>query len=130
VLAQLGPPDMRTPIAYTLAWPERMATPTARLDLAELGQLTFEKPDIEQFPALRLAREALQSGGAAPTILNAANEVAVHGFLAGRIGFLDIARIVERTLERLPQTRLDDLADVQAADTEARAAAEALVPRG
>jgi 1-deoxy-D-xylulose-5-phosphate reductoisomerase len=127
VLAQLGPPDMRTPIAYTLSWPERMATPTARLNLAELGSLTFQAPDQERFPALRLARQALQSGGAAPTILNAANEIAVDGFLAGRIGFLDIARIVERTLEQVPQTALGGLDDVRAADAAARAAAVTLV---
>src|SRR5271169_6642419 len=83
VLAQLGPPDMRTPIAHALAYPDRMPTPAARLDLATLGKLTFEAPDPGRFPALRLAREALRAGGAAPTILNAANEVAVAGFLGG-----------------------------------------------
>ena len=82
VLAQLGPPDMRVPIAYTLAWPERMATPCARLDLVAIGALDFEAPDLERFPALRLAREALAEGGAAPAVLNAANEVAVASFLA------------------------------------------------
>jgi 1-deoxy-D-xylulose-5-phosphate reductoisomerase len=98
VLAQLGSPDMRTPIAYTLAWPKRMAAPTKRLDLAALAQLTFQAPDDRRFPALRLARAALQQGGGSPTILNAANEIAVHAFLERAIGFLDIARIVERTL--------------------------------
>ena len=102
VLAQLGAPDMRTPIAYTLAWPERLSFPARRLDLAALGGLTFFPPDDKRFPALRLARQALQSGGAAPTILNAANEVAVARFLAGEIGFLDIAAIVEHTMTRVP----------------------------
>ena len=100
VLAQLGTPDMRTPIAYTLSWPSRMATPTPRLNLAEIGSLTFEHPDFARFPALGLAMEALQTGGAAPTILNAANEVAVAAFLEGRIGFLDIPASVAATLER------------------------------
>ncbi|MCW5752468.1 MAG: 1-deoxy-D-xylulose-5-phosphate reductoisomerase [Alphaproteobacteria bacterium] len=127
VLAQLGSPDMRTPIAYALAWPDRIAAPVARLDLAKLGQLTFETPDSQRFPALRLARQALQSGGAAPTILNAANEVAVYAFLEGRIGFLQIARTVEETLDRLPQRRLETLDCVRAADAEARACAARLV---
>ena len=120
VLAQMGQPDMRTPIAYTLAWPERMATPVARLDLAEIGQLTFEAPDSERFPALRLARQALQAGGSAPTILNAANEVAVAGFLDGRLGFLGIAEVVERTLERIDAVTLGGLDDVWPIDREAR----------
>lgn len=120
VLAQLGTPDMRIPIAYTLGWPDRVATPSARLDLAALGKLTFEVPDPVRFPALNLARQALQTGGAAPTILNAANEVAVEGFLGGRIGFLDIARIVERTLEQVPSTTVGTLDAVRAVDGEAR----------
>ncbi len=101
VLAQLGSPDMRVPIANALAWPDRMATPAARLDLAAIGRLTFEAPDPQRFPALTLARHALQRGGAAPTILNAANEMAVAGFLGGRVGFLDIAGLVDRALETL-----------------------------
>ena len=120
VLAQLGQPDMRTPIAYTLAWPERMETPVERLDLAEIGQLTFERPDLERFPALNLARQALEAGGAAPTILNAANEVAVGGFMDGRLGFLDIVAIVEQTLETMPSSPLLGLEDVWDADREAR----------
>lgn len=117
VLAQLGSPDMRTPIAYTLAWPDRIATPSPRLDLAALGQLTFEKPDETRFPALRLAREALRAGGGAPTILNAANEVAVAAFLKGEIGFLDIARAVEEALAGpAPRPRsLDDVRDLDQA---------------
>jgi 1-deoxy-D-xylulose-5-phosphate reductoisomerase len=124
VLAQLGPPDMRTPIAHALAYPERMPTPAARLDLAALGQLTFEPPDPERFPALRLAREALRTGGAAPTILNAANEVAVAGFLAGRLGFLDIVRVVEETLAMVPPRAIASLDDVRDIDAAARRDAE------
>lgn len=99
VLAQLGSPDMRTPISYTLAWPERMATPATRLDLAQIAQLTFQNPDIERFPALAVAREALRSGSGAPTALNAANEVAVAAFLAGKIGFLDIVAASQSVLD-------------------------------
>ena len=124
VLAQLGPPDMRTPIAHTLAYPERMATPSARLDLAAIGKLTFEAPDLERFPALRLAREALRAGGAAPTILNAANEIAVASFLGERVGFLDIARIVEETLAAMPAQRITSLDDVFEIDATARRNAE------
>jgi 1-deoxy-D-xylulose-5-phosphate reductoisomerase len=120
VLAQMGKPDMRTPIAYTLAWPERMAAPVARLDLAEIGQLTFEAPDSVRFPALRLARQALRAGGSAPTILNAANEVAVKGFLDGRLGFLGIADVVEHTLETIAAVSLGGLDDVWQIDREAR----------
>lgn len=120
VLAQMGTPDMRTPIAFALGWPDRMATPAPRLALDEIGSLTFEPPDAERFPALRLARQALRTGGSAPTILNAANEVAVHSFLAREIGFLDIARIVDQTLDKVPNGRLESLADVSEADTVAR----------
>jgi len=123
VLAQLGQADMRTPIAYTLAWPARMATPVKRLDLAEIGSLTFERPDEVRFPALRLAREALAAGGAAPTVLSAANEVAVAAFLDRRIGFLDIASVVERTLQRVTAPQIDALETVWAIDREAREAA-------
>jgi 1-deoxy-D-xylulose-5-phosphate reductoisomerase len=127
VLAQLGAPDMRTPIAYTLAWPRRMSFPARQLDLAALGQLTFYPPDETRFPALRLARQALQSGGGTPTILNAANEVAVEGFMAGKIGFLDIARTVEETLARTDRTPLTSLDDVLEVDAIARRAARAIV---
>ncbi|MBL8630277.1 MAG: 1-deoxy-D-xylulose-5-phosphate reductoisomerase, partial [Rhodospirillaceae bacterium] len=125
VLAQMGTPDMRTPIAYTLGWPQRIDAPTARLDLAKLGALTFEAPDMTRFPSLRLTRDALKAGGAAPTVLNAANEVAVGRFLGGDIGFLDIAANVEHALERVmahsaaPQA-LTTLDDILAADGEAR----------
>ena len=127
VLAQLGTPDMRTPIAYALAWPKRMAAHAPRLELGEIATLTFENPDMDRFPALRLARQALNSGGAAPTVLNAANEVAVRHFLDKNIGFLDIVRIVEETLIAAPDGRLDNLDDVAEADAEARRIAEDLV---
>ncbi len=120
VLAQLGTPDMRTPIAYALGWPARLPTPAERLDLVKAATLTFEAPDPERFPALRLARAALQSGGGAPTILSAANEVAVQAFLDRRIGFLDIEKIVEETLAALPHRPLRDLGEVRDTDTEAR----------
>ena len=125
VLGQLGTPDMRVPISYALAWPERIETPAARLNLAQIGQLTFEAPDPTRFPALRLARLALQTGGAAPTILNAANEVAVHGFLAGRLGFLDIARVVESTLGSITAPAPASIDEVRAIDAEVRARAGA-----
>jgi len=127
VLAQLGAPDMRTPIAYTLGWPDRIESPAARLDLAEIAKLTFEPPDQERFPALELCREALKAGSGAPTILSAANEVAVQEFLAGRIGFLDIVRIVERTLERVPRCEITSLDDVYGLDAAARDAVRALI---
>jgi 1-deoxy-D-xylulose-5-phosphate reductoisomerase len=126
VLAQLGRPDMRIPIAYTLGWPDRIAVPTPRLDLAAIGRLTFEPPDPGRFPALGLARAALTRGGAAPTVLNAANEVAVHAFLAGRIGFLDIAAVVEATLELSDCREVEGLAHILDIDAEARRTAEIL----
>ena len=108
VLAQLGSPDMRIPIAYALAWPERMETPAQRLDLAAVARLDFEAPDVGRFPALGVAREALEAGGAAPIVLNAANEVAVASFLSGEIRFTDIVRVVEEALgdaqARAPQS--------------------------
>jgi 1-deoxy-D-xylulose-5-phosphate reductoisomerase len=120
VLAQLGPADMRTPIAYCLAWPERMATPMAPLDLVAVGRLDFEAPDDQRFPALALARRALNAGGARPAILNAANEVAVAAFLAGKIRFLEIAAIVADTLDRYDPPAPETLDDVLAIDGEAR----------
>lgn len=99
VLAQMGSPDMRTPIAYALGWPDRMAAPVEPLDFAKISKLTFFEPDTARFPALRLAREALESGGQGPCVLNAANEVAVAAFLDGGIGFMDIPATVERTIE-------------------------------
>ncbi len=129
VLAQLGSPDMRTPIAYALAWPGRIAAPTKRLDLAAIGKLTFEPPDERRFPALRVAREALAQGGSAPTVLNAANETAVHAFLEGRIGFLDIVETVESTLAAVSVESLELLEDVYKYDQAARDAAARLTRR-
>ena len=127
VLAQLGTPDMRTPIAFALGWPRRIPAPARRLDLAALGQLTFQAPDLKRFPALTLAREALQSGGVAPTLLNAANEVAVHAFLNGQISFLDIVRVVENVLVQAPRGTMRALDDVLAVDAEARKRAQAFI---
>ena len=127
VLAQMGAPDMRIPIAHALAWPERLATNAPRLNLAQVARLEFAEPDLVRFPALRLARDALRAGGGAPTILSAANEVAVEAFLQRRIGFLDIARCVETALERLGACRADTLDDVLALDQAGRRAAEQAV---
>jgi 1-deoxy-D-xylulose-5-phosphate reductoisomerase len=127
VLAQLGSPDMRTPIAYSLAWPDRIDAPVPRLDLAALNQLTFEAPDYDRFPALNLARQALGEGGGAAAVLNAANEVAVWGFLDGKIGFLDIVATVERTLERVTPAPPASLADVIEIDRAAREVASGLI---
>lgn len=128
-LAQLGLPDMRTPVAVTLYWPDRAACAQERLNLAAIGQLTFEAPDEDRFPALRLARAALRAGGTAPAVLNAANEVAVGAFLDGRIGFLDIAGIVETCLELEPVAPLTDLPAVWEADRAARRTAERTIAR-
>ena len=123
VLAQLGSPDMRVPIAHTLAWPGRIATHAPRLDLAAIGRLEFAEPDLERFPALRLAREALAAGGGASAIMSAANEVAVDAFLARRIGFLDIAAVVEQVMQQLGAPSADTLEAVLTLDAAARAAA-------
>ena len=130
VLAQMGSPDMRTPIAYALGWPRRIEAPAPRLDLAGTGSLTFEAPDPIRFPALRLARRALQSGGAAPTVLNAANEVAVQAFLSRGIGFLYIAAVVEATLEATENLPLTSIDDVLAQDRRAREVAWGVIKRG
>ena len=134
VLAQLGAPDMVTPIAYALAWPDRAAVSTARLDLAALGQLSFEKPDCTRFPSLGLAREALRAGPGHVCALNAANEVAVEAYLKGRIGFLDIARLVEASLSHLAGAEPgliaktpSSFAEVRAVDQAARRAAGRIV---
>jgi 1-deoxy-D-xylulose-5-phosphate reductoisomerase len=130
VLAQMSAPDMRTPIAYSLAWPERMPAPTERFDLAKLGSLTFEAPDETRFPALRVAKEALSAGGNAPTVLNAANEIAVEAFIAGRIGFSEIAAVVEATLEAsigdIGGSAAETLDDVIEMDRAARVLAQRL----
>ncbi|TWB63397.1 1-deoxy-D-xylulose-5-phosphate reductoisomerase [Nitrospirillum viridazoti] len=130
VLAQLGTPDMRTPIAVALGWPCRIATPGDRLNLVTAGHLEFYAPDPGKFPALRLAREAMRAGGCAACVMNAANEMAVAAFLDGRIGFLDIERIVEHTMTTVPHSRLNSLDDVREVDTVARrVAAEAIQAR-
>ena len=129
VLAQLGAPDMRTPIAYTLGWPKRIGAPSARLDLGRIATLTFEPPDAERFPSLSLAREALREGGNAPIVLNASNEAAVDGFLAERIGFLDVARVVEETLCRFEEPAARSVAEVAAVDRAARLAAGEIISR-
>ena len=129
VLAQLGKPDMRTAIAYGLAWPERIGSGVAPLDLAALARLDFEAPDRDAFPCLDLAWAALAAGGAAPAVLNAANEVAVAAFLAGQIAFTDISSLVAQTLDRDLPPAPGCLDDVLAVDAEARArAAEMLEP--
>jgi len=126
VLAQLGSPDMRTPIAYAMGWPDRIHAPVQRLDFASISALTFFEPDTKKFPALRLARESLEAGGQAPAVLNAANEIAVAAFLDNKIAFLDIAKFVEQTLEakasdnaftQAPQT-VDDVIAVDLAARE------------
>jgi 1-deoxy-D-xylulose-5-phosphate reductoisomerase len=130
LLAQLGSADMRIPISYALAWPERIQTPAARLDLVELARLDFEAPDPERFPALRLARHALESGGGAPIVLNAANEVAVEMFLSGRIAFTEIASSVEEALNNIGPKAPDDIASVIEIDRETRACVRTLVKEG
>jgi len=127
VIAQLGNPDMRTPIAQALAYPERIDSGVQSLDLAKVGTLTFEQPDHGQFPALRLAYEALKAGGTAPAVMNAANEVAVAAFLAGRLPFLRITQVIEESLAAIAHRSLDTLDDVLAADRTARAHAISLV---
>ena len=131
-LAQMGPPDMKTPIAYALAWPDRIAWNAPRLDLAALGQLTFEAPDDERFPALGLARQALTAGGAAPIVFNAANEVAALAFLDRRLGFLNIAAVVADTLSRVTAQGVDSGSEsacdaALAVDAQARRMAESII---
>ena len=127
VMAQLGAPDMRIPIAHALAWPERMQTNSPRLDLAQIAALDFAELDLVRFPAMKLAREALRAGGGAPTILNAANEISVEAFLQRRIGFLDIAGTVGRVLDRMGPRPAANLDDVVSLDQAARAETEQLV---
>jgi len=128
VIAQLGSPDMRIPIAHALAWPERMPTPAERLDLIRIRSLDFEEPDEARFPALRLAREALGAGTAAPIVLNAANELAVAAFLDRRIGFADIARTVERALATIEPPSPKSIGDVIDIDREVREKAHEIMP--
>jgi 1-deoxy-D-xylulose-5-phosphate reductoisomerase len=119
-LAHLGYPDMRVPISHALNYPDRMDVPVRPLDLVELGALTFEAPDVNAFPCLRLAREAAEAGGTAPCVLNAANEIAVHAFLAGDLSFTGIARVIESTLSELPAQPVRHFSDLYAADAQAR----------
>jgi 1-deoxy-D-xylulose-5-phosphate reductoisomerase len=134
MLAQLSSPDMRTPIALSLAWPQRMQAPTKRLDLVELGQLSFERPDEQRFQAIGLARAAMRRGGMAPAVLNAANEIAVEAFLAGRLGFLQIAQLVAETLTEAERcgflAQSADLAAVLETDAATRQLALNLLERG
>jgi 1-deoxy-D-xylulose-5-phosphate reductoisomerase len=126
-IAHLGYPDMRVPISYALNFPERVDVPVETLDLARIGTLNFEEPDLETFRCLTLARLAAAAGGTAPCVLNAANEVAVHSFLAGQLGFLDIARVIEGTLEVCEPGALRAFDDLYEADAEARRRASGLV---
>jgi 1-deoxy-D-xylulose-5-phosphate reductoisomerase len=131
-IAQLGSPDMRIPIAYCLAWPERIAGPAARLDLARVSTLSFENPDLARFPALGLARRALETGGGAPTVLNAANEIAVAVFLGGRVGFAGISGLVEATIDAAERRGLTrepcNIEDALAIDHDSRFLAAELLP--
>jgi len=130
LLAQLGHPDMRTPIAHALGWPGRLASGVAELDLFQVARLDFRPPDLHRFPCLGLAMAAIQAGGTAPVILNAANEVAVAAFLERRIRFTDIARVVEATLETLPGVPVEGLDMLLEGDAQARAAAQRQVLSG
>ena len=127
VLAQLGNPDMRTPIAHAMGWPERLESGVESLDLIAIGQLDFEAPDLERFPCLRLAREAAEAGGTAPTALNAANEVAVEAFLGGRLNFTGIARVIDSVLQRHEVRPVTTLDEALAADRRAREAARGVL---
>jgi 1-deoxy-D-xylulose-5-phosphate reductoisomerase len=129
VLAQLGNPDMRTALAHGLAWPDRVDSGVAPLDLAALARFDFEAPDLEAFPCLGLAYRALEAGGSAPAILNAANEIAVSAFLQGRLGFLGIPDLVLACLDELPSGPAGDLEQLMATDSQARRLAETLIPR-
>jgi 1-deoxy-D-xylulose-5-phosphate reductoisomerase len=127
VLAELGNPDMRTPIAHALAYPERIASGVAQLDLTQVGTLQFEKPDFKRFPCLALAFDALRAGGTAPALLNAANEVAVQAFLDGRIGFRRIDRVIAQVMDELPHGAASSIEAVMAQDALARSAAERII---
>lgn len=129
VIAQLGAPDMRTPIACALAWPERIEAGVAPLDFTTLGALEFERLDVQRFPCIRLAADAMRQGGTAPAVLNAANEVAVEAFLDGRLGFTAIAEVIENVLGEAAVEPLVSLEQAYAADIEARAMASRLVAR-
>lgn len=127
VLAQLGQPDMRTPIAHALSWPDRIESGVEKLDLFSIAQLEFEQPDYERFPCLRLAEESIRKGGTAPAILNAANEMAVASFLDNELKFTDIATIVEQTLINLSSRPANSLTEILEDDRAAREEAEHLI---
>jgi 1-deoxy-D-xylulose-5-phosphate reductoisomerase len=127
VLAQLGNPDMRTPIAHALAWPERVESGVAGLDLVSIGRLDFEAPDFDRFPCLKLAYDAVTAGGTAPAVLNAANEVAVNAFLSRRLSFNGIAGLIDAVCQQVPTGTANDLTDLMVADTAARRTAEQMV---
>lgn len=127
VLAQMGNPDMRTPIAHALAFPDRIASGVAPIDLAKIGQLMFEQPDFQRFPCLRLAYDALRAGGSAPTILNAANEVAVQAFLDGRIGFRMIDQLISRVMDKIAPEATHDIGTVMHHDQTARTQTHAMI---
>jgi len=127
VLAQLGQPDMRTPIAHALAWPERIDSGVPALDFSTLASLSFSAPDLARFPCLRLAKEAMAAGGTHPAILNAANEIAVAAFLAGELDFLGIPRVIEHVMREIPVSDAEELATILAADDAARRCAQALI---
>lgn len=127
VLAQLGNPDMRTPIAHALAYPERIISGVGAVDLVQIGQLVFQRPDFQRFPCLKLAYEALEAGGTAPAILNAANEVAVEAFLNRKIGFREIDRLIARVMEKLPCDQITDIDALLEQDREARSVAQTFI---
>ena len=127
VLAELGNPDMRTPIAHALAYPERIASGVAPLDLMQIAQLTFTAPDLARFPCLKLAYDALRAGDSAPALLNAANEVAVQAFLEERIGFRQIDALIAQVMDKLPVCAIDDIESVFEQDRLARELAEKLI---
>ena len=129
VIAELGNPDMRTPIAHALAYPERIASGVAALDLFKIAELRFERPDFERFPCLGLAYRALREGDSAPATLNAANEIAVQAFLDGVIGFTMIPKVIGSVMDLLPIVKLASLADVLAADSAARRTAEQIIQK-
>jgi 1-deoxy-D-xylulose-5-phosphate reductoisomerase len=127
VLAQMGNPDMRTPIAHAMSWPERMVSGVEALDLYAVARLEFETPDLERFPALRLARDACKAGGTATTVLNAANEVAVEAFLDHRLPFTGITAVIEDSLERIPVEKASSLDVIYRVDKLTRKHAQAFV---
>jgi len=130
LLAQLGAPDMRTPIAQALAWPDRVASGVESLNMSQVGRLDFEPPDHARFPSLGFARAAARAGGTAPAVLNAANEVAVQAFLDRRLNFTGIAAVIDKVLQRLDSTPVKALGDVLDADAAARRMADSLIELG